>query len=151
MSNPDLPDEHHFARQSTGKQGRDFSDEQDGYHDPPWLNARAFQPSPDNPHISGLWVERIADTWANQLERIRTELKESSRNVKKSYQFAIIKVEKIKELGRRFSRDLHVVHAPDEKNHLPSHSEIRGIAPEDEALQQKLADNAQVEPIFPDP
>lgn len=150
MCDTRLPDEHHFARQCTGFGGKNFSDEQDGYREPPWLEASAFQPSPKNPHVSGLWVERVDGAWRDQLDRVRAELKGSGRNIRKTYQLAIVQVEGIKSLGRQHGRELHVLHTPDEEANLPSHSEIRGIAPEDHALQQRIADSAQIEPIVPD-
>lgn len=53
----------------------------------------------------------------------------------------------MKGLGKRYSRDLHVLHTPDDEANLPSHAEIHGIRPEDEALHQRLADIASIEPI----
>ena len=151
MCEVDLPEKHHFARQCTGTRGRHFSDEEDGYRSPPWLHASAFQPSPDNPNISGLWVERVEGEWQDQLQRVKMELRDSARDIKKSYQLGIVRVEQVKALGRRHGRHLHVLHTPDEQARLPSHSEIRGIAPEDLGLQQRIADVALIEPIFPVP
>jgi hypothetical protein len=148
MAETNLPDDHHFARQCTGKSGKNFSDENDDYHSPPWLHGSAFQPSLKNPDISGLWIERVAASWDDQLERVKNELKNSKRSIKSTYQLAIIKVDAIKKIGTKFSRDLHVLHTPDDAAGLPSHSEIRGIQPEDEAMQQKLADTAFIEPIY---
>jgi len=151
MSEPELPEDDHFARQCSGKKGKDFSDDEDGYHEPPWLHGRAFQPTSDNPHHSGLWVERVPDIWVKQLERVRDEFKNSERVIKKTYQMAIVHIREMKALGTRFSRDLHVLHTPDDEANLPSHAEVRGIGPEDEALHQMLADIALIEPIFSEP
>ncbi len=144
-----LPEEDHFARQCTGTGGRHFSDEEDGYHNPPWLHGTAFQPSPGNPHISGLWVECVDGEWQDQLQRVKLELVNSARNIRKSYLLGIVRVEEIKALGRNHGRDLHVLHTPDGASRLPSHSEIRGIAPEDLGLQQRIADAAMIERIYP--
>lgn len=151
MPKPELPDEDHFARQCTGKKGKDFSDDEDGYHQPPWLHGRAFQPTTSNPHLSGLWVEQVADTWEKELERVKDEFKKSNRTISKSYQLAIIQIRAMKDLGRRFSRDLHVLYTPDYPANLPSHAEVRGICPEDEALHQMLSDIALIEPIYSEP
>lgn len=144
----ELPHHDHFARQCTGKKGKDFSDEEDAYHQPPWLHSRAFAPTLENPELSGLWIERVANTWQNQLERVKDELKNSKRSIKRTYQLAIVQVQIIKDLGKRYDRDLHVLHTPDNESGLPSHSEVRGIRPEEEALQQRLADIASIEPIY---
>lgn len=93
MSEPELPEGDHFARQCSGKKGKDFSDNDDGYHQPPWLQARAFQPTSVNPHLSGLWVERVTDTWDKQLERVKGEIK-NSRRTTKNHQLAIVQVGK---------------------------------------------------------
>ena len=116
----------------------------------PCYLVQARVPAHLQPNISGLWVERIADTWERQMERVKDEFRNSERTIKKSYQMAILQVRDIRELGKRFSRDLHVLHTPDHENNLPSHAEIRGIAPEDEILQQHLSDRALVEPIYTD-
>jgi hypothetical protein len=148
MTETPVPNEDHFARQCSGFGGKSFSDIEDGIHEVPYLHARAFEPSPKNRHPSGLWIERVADTWANQIERVRAEFKGSARKIGKTNQMAIVQVETVKALGARCSRELHVVHEPDDANGLPSHAEIRGIAPEDYVLQQLIADSAQIEPIF---
>lgn len=151
MLKPELLDDDHFARQCTGKRGKDFSDDEDGYHQPPWLHGRAFQPTSSNPHLSGLWLERVADTWEKELERVKDEFKNSNRTIRRSYQLAIVQIRAMKDLGRRFSRDLHVLHTPDNEANLPSHAEIRGICPEDERFHQMLADIALIEPIYSGP
>ena len=151
LPEPELPEDDHFACQCTGKKGNDFSDDEDGYRQPPWLHGRAFQPTSSNFHLSGLWVERVADTWEKELERVKDELKNSERTIRRSYQLAIVQIRAMKDLGRRFSRDLHVLHTPDNEAKLPSHAEVRGICPEDEALHQKLADIALIEPIYSGP
>ena len=148
MPKPEPIEDDHFARQCTGKGGKDFSDVEDGYHQPPWLHGRAFQPTTSNPHISGLWVERVADTWEQELKRVKDEFKNSNRTINKSYQLAIVQIGEMKDLGRRYSRNLHVLHTADNEANLPSHAEVRGIRPEDETLQQKLADIALIEPIY---
>ena len=146
MSDAELLEDDHFARQCSGKKGKNFSDEDDGYHQQPWLHGSAFQPTAENPNLSGSWVERVDDTWENHLERVKDELKNSSRNTK-NHQLAIVQVGEMKDLGKRFSRELHVLRTPDDENNLPSHAEVRGICPEDEALHQMLADKASIVPI----
>ena len=130
-----------------GKGGKHFSDEQDDYHqNPPWLNASAFQPDPSNPDLSGLWVERVPDTWEMQIERVKNELIASQRTVnEKTHHLGIVQVQKIAELGHEYGRDLHVLHTPIDD--LPSHAEIRGVRPDDYILQQKLADAAELIPF----
>jgi len=54
-----LPDEHHFAKQISGLHGGNFSDEDDGFHMPPWLHRSAFAPRKSDPSVSGLWLERV--------------------------------------------------------------------------------------------
>lgn len=145
-----LPDNHHFAVHCSGKAGKDFSDEEDDYHQPPWLHGRAFEPSPENPHVSGQWIERVAGAWADQLQRVRDELKNSKRTVRKTHQLAYVSVEEVKDLGMCYDRSLHVLFTPNYDDGLPSHSDIRGIRPEDQMLQQRLADQAVVVPTCPD-
>ena len=148
MADNSIPENHHFAKQCSGIGGKDFSDEDDGYHEPPWLHGSAFQPTRDNPDISGLWVEREPGSWDEQVQRVRKELIDSTRIIKPSHTLGIVQNKRIKSLGRIYSRDLHVVHTPDDEQRLPSHSEIRGVLPEDEILQQKLADAAVTISIF---
>lgn len=144
LSDTELPKETHFAHQCSGTSGRDFSDEADGYHEPPWLLYVAFQPTETNPSVSGSWVERVDGDFEVQLDRVRRELANSIRTVKSTHQLAVIQVQIIVDLGSRYDRDLHVLLTPDLDAGLPSHSEIRGIQPEDLILQQKLADASDV-------
>ena len=96
--------------------------------------------------MSGSWVERVGGDFEVQLDRVRRELANSTRTVKSTHKLAVIQVQNIVDLGSRYRRDLHVVHTPDPVAGLPSHSEIRGIPPEDRILQQKLADASAIVP-----
>ncbi|NKB49595.1 MAG: hypothetical protein GKS02_09600 [Alphaproteobacteria bacterium] len=149
MTNTELSPEDHFAAHCSGVGGKDFSDDDDDYHQPPWLFRIAFAPTIENPHVSGLWVEREGEAFADQLNRLREELIASTRTIRKSHQLAVVKVGTINRLGQRHSRNLHVIYSPDQERRLPSHSEIRGIQQEDRILQQKIADNAEIHPIYP--
>lgn len=151
MPDTELPNEDHFARQCSGTAGNDFSDVEDGYHEPPWLLSRAFQPTKTNPSVSGSWVERVDGDFEAQLDRVRQELANSTRTVNPTYKLAIIQVQKTVDLGSQSRRNLHVVHTPDMVAGLPSHSEIRGIQPEDRILQQKLADASAIVPASQTP
>ena len=119
MAERPLPDEHHFARQCSGVKGLDFSDVEDSYHQPPWLQGRAFQPKEDNPNLSGLWLEREAGSWHEQLNRTRNELQNCKRVVRRNAMLAIVPVALAKDLGRKFDRDLHVLHTPDQESFHP--------------------------------
>lgn len=96
--------------------------------------------------MSGSWVERVGGDFEVQLDRVRRELANSTRTVKSTHKLAVIQVQNIVDLGSRYRRDLLVVHTPDPVADLPSHSEIRGILPEDRILQQKLADASAIVP-----
>ena len=151
LSDTELPKEDHFARHCSGTSGRDFSDEADGYHEPPWLLYRAFQPTEINFLVSGSWVERVDDDFEAQLDRVRRELADSTRTVRSTHKLAVVQVQNIVDHGSRYSCDLDVVHAPDVAASLPSHSEIRGIPPENHILQQKLADASDIVPASQTP
>lgn len=146
----ELPPDDHFAVHCSGVGGKDFSDEDDDFHQPPWLFRIAFAPTTQNPNVSGLWVERESGTFTDQLNRLRDELVASKRAVRNSHQMAVVEVGTVDRLGQKYSRNLHVIFSPDQELKLPSHAEITGIQQEDRILQQKIADKAISHPIFPD-
>jgi hypothetical protein len=131
----------------SGVNGQQFCDEADDFHIPPWLHGSAFAPRQNDPNVSGMWLERENGTFNEQLDRIRLELNASKRKVKDTHQLALVRAERIRQLGEKYSSLLEVVFCPDDDLGLPSHAEIRGIKLGDLVLQQKLADSAAIHPF----
>ena len=129
----------HFARQCSRTRW-DYDDQ--GRE---WIKGEAFRPTPENPNVSGLWIENHQGSWQKRLASVKCELGNSERSVNANHRLAILLIGRIAETGDRYNRSLSVIHTPNTVLRLPSHSEIVGIQPQDRILQQKIADQATIE------